>query len=84
VADVQKSAEQVEQKSVRKTPETAAVSGVIAGQSNQEIHGQANAVAHANDRTLSEPDLIAMEEGETVAQYKARVAQIQANRFGFF
>jgi hypothetical protein len=84
VADVQKSAEQVEQKSVRKTPEAAAVSGVIGGQSNQEIHGQANAVAHANDKTLSEPDLIAMEEGETVAQYKARVAQIQANRFGFF
>lgn len=72
------------EKSVQKTPEAAAVSGVIGGQPNQEVHGQANAVAHANDKTLSEPDMIAMNEGETVAQYKARVAQIQANRFGFF
>ncbi|MBA3991970.1 MAG: hypothetical protein C0469_00490 [Cyanobacteria bacterium DS2.3.42] len=60
------------------------MSGVIGGEKNQEVHGQANAVAHANDKTLSEPDMIAMEEHETPEAYKARVAQIQANRFGFF
>jgi len=60
------------------------MSGVIGAPKNQEVHGQAHAVAHANDKTLSEPDMIAMDEGETMAQYKARVAQIRANRFGFF
>jgi hypothetical protein len=84
VAEVQKTAEQTEQNSVQKTPEAAAVSGVIGGEKNQEVHGQANAVAHANDKTLSEPDMIAMEEHETPEAYNARVAQIQANRFGFF
>lgn len=60
------------------------MSGVIGAPKNQEVHGQAHAVAHAYDKTLSEPDMIAMDEGETMAQYKARVAQIRANRFGFF
>lgn len=72
------------EKSVQKTPEAAKEGGVIAAQPNQEIHGKAFEQSHKNDKTLSEPDMIAMEEGETVAQYKARVAQIQANRFGFF
>ncbi len=84
MAEVQKAAEQSEQNSVQKTPEAAAVSGVIGSEKNQEVHGQANAVAHANDKTLSEPDMIAMEEHETPEAYNARVAQIQANRFGFF
>jgi hypothetical protein len=66
--EVQKTVEQIEQKSVQKTPEVAAVSCVIGGQKNQEVHGQANAVAHAHDKTLSEPDMIAMNEGETVAR----------------
>jgi len=72
------------EKTVQKTPEAAKEGGVIAAQPNQEIHGKAFEQSHKNDKTLSEPDLIAMEEGETVAEYKARVAQIQANRFGFF
>ncbi len=84
LVDIQKPADQTEQKGIEKTPEAAAVSGVIGGQQNQYVHTKANAVAHAHDQTLSEPDLIAMEEGETIAQYNARVAQIQANRFGFF
>lgn len=84
MAEVQKTADQAEQTSVKKTPEAAAVSGVIGGQPNQEIHGQASSIAHANDKTLSEPDMIAMGENETPAEYKARVAQIQANRFGFY
>jgi hypothetical protein len=84
VAEVQKTIDQAEQKSVEKTPEKAAVSAVIGGQANQEVHGEAHAASHANDKTLSEPDMIAMEENETVAAYNARVAQIQANRFGFF
>jgi hypothetical protein len=84
VTEAQKTIDQAEQKSVEKTPEKAAVSGVIGGQANQEVHGEAHAASHANDKTLSEPDMIAMEENETVAAYKARVAQIQANRFGFY
>jgi hypothetical protein len=84
VVEVQKTIDQAEQTSVEKTPEKAAVSAVIGGQANQEVHGEAHAASHANDKTLSEPDMIAMEENETVAAYKARVAQIQANRFGFF
>jgi hypothetical protein len=84
VAEVQKTIDQAEQTRVEKTPEKAAVSAVIGGQANQEVHGEAHAASHANDKTLSEPDMIAMEENETVAAYKARVAQIQANRFGFF
>lgn len=72
------------EKTVQKTPEAAKEGGVIAAQPNQEIHGKAFELSHKNDKTLSEPDMIAIEEGETIAQYKARVAQIQANRFGFF
>ena len=72
------------EKTVQKTPEAVKDGGVIAAQPNQEVHGQAFASAHQNDKTLSEPDMIAMNDGETVAEYKARVAQIQANRFVFF
>lgn len=84
MAEVQKTADEAEQTSVKKTPESAAVSGVIGGQTNQEIHGQALVIAHSNDKTLSEPDMIAMGENETPAEYSARVAQIQMNRFGFY
>ena len=72
------------EKTIQKTPEAVKDGGVIAAQPNQEVHGRAFEKAHQNDKTLSEPDMIAMNDGETVAQYKARVAQIQANRFGFF
>jgi hypothetical protein len=72
------------EKIVQKTPEAVKDGGVIAAAPNQEVHGQAFASAHQNDKTLSEPDMIAMNDGETVAEYKARVAQVQANRFGFF
>lgn len=72
------------EKIAQKTPEAVKDGGVIATQPNQEVHGQAFDKTHQNDKTLSEPDMIAMNDGETVAQYKARVAQIQANRFGFF
>ncbi|MCC7527156.1 MAG: hypothetical protein IT342_01465 [Candidatus Melainabacteria bacterium] len=66
------------------TPEVAAVSAVVAAKPNQDVFGEAKTVAHANDKTLSEPDMIAMNENETIAESEARVAQIQANRFGFF
>lgn len=72
------------EKTVQKTPEAAKEGGVIAGLPNQEVHGKAFEQAHKSDKTLSEPDMIAMNDGETVAQYNARVAQIQANRFGFY
>jgi hypothetical protein len=72
------------EKTVQKTPEAIKDGGVIVAQPNQEVHGQAFEQAHRNDKTLSEPDMIAMNDGETVAEYKARVAQVQANRFGFF
>ncbi len=84
MAEIQKPADQAEQKAIQKTPEAAAVSGVVAAQPNQDVFGEAKTAAHANDKTLSEPDMIALKEGETVEQYKARVAQIQANRFGFY
>jgi len=71
------------EKCVQKTPEAAKEGGVITAQPNQEIHGKAFEESHKNDKTLSEPDMIAMNDGETVAEYKARVVQIQANRFGF-
>lgn len=72
------------EKIVQKTPEVVKDGAVIAAQQNQEIHDKAFEQSHKNDKTLSEPDMIAMNDGETVAEYKARVAQIQANRFGFF
>ena len=84
MAEIQKPADQAEQKAIQKMPEAAAVSGVVAAQPNQDVFGEAKTAAHANDKTLSEPDMIAINDGETVAEYKARVAQIQANRFGFF
>ncbi|MCC7531189.1 MAG: hypothetical protein IT342_21965 [Candidatus Melainabacteria bacterium] len=84
MTEVQKQADQAEQKSITKTAEAVKEGGVIAGQPNQEVHGKAFELAHQNDKTLSEPDMIAMNDGETVAQYNARVAQIQANRFGFY
>ena len=76
--------EQGAEESVQKTPEAVKDGGVIAAQPDQEVHGQAFAISHQNDKTLSEPDMIAMNDGETVAEYKARVAQIQANRCRFF
>ena len=72
------------EKTVQKTPEAVKDGGVIAAQPNQEVHGLAFTNAHQNDKTLSEPDMIAMNDGETVTEYEARVAQIQANRFGFY
>ncbi|MCC6978144.1 MAG: hypothetical protein IT343_07470 [Candidatus Melainabacteria bacterium] len=72
------------EKTIQITPEAVKDGGVIATQPDQEVHGQAFANAHRDDKTLSEPDMIAMNDGETVAEYEARVAQIQANRFGFF
>ncbi len=84
MVEVLKTIGPAEQKSDRKTPEATAASGVICEQKNHEVHGQANAVAQANERTLSEPDMIAMDDHEIPEAYKARVAQIQANRFVFF
>lgn len=84
MAEINQPADQTEQKNIQKAPEAAAVSGVVSGQPNQDVFGEAKTAAHANDKTLSEPDLIAINEGETIADYKMRVAQIQANRFGFF
>lgn len=79
-----KDLDQGAEKSVQRTPEAAKDGGVIAAPANQKVHSKAFEGTHKNDKTLSEPDMIAMNEGETVAEYKARVAQIQANRFGFF
>lgn len=79
-----KVSDQGAEKTVVKTPEAVKDGGVIAAPPNQEIHDKAFEQAHQNDKTLSEPDMIAVNDGETVAEYKARVAQIQTNRFGFF
>jgi len=83
VADTDESSKQIE-KTLQKTPEAAAASGVIGGQQNQEVHAAANDISHANDRSLSEPEMIAIGANETVDQYNARVAEIQANRFQLF
>jgi filamentous hemagglutinin len=83
VAEIQKQADRAEQASTTKTGEAAKEGGVIFGQTNQDVHANAFEQAHTRDQTLSEPDMIAMEEGETVAEHKARVARIQANRFRF-
>lgn len=50
MAEVQKPADQPEQKNLQKTPEAAAVSGVVATKSNQQVFSDANAFAHANER----------------------------------
>ena len=68
MADTDESSKQIE-KTPQKTPEAAAVSGVIGGQKNQEIHAAANDISHANDRSLSEPEMIAIGANETVDQY---------------
>jgi hypothetical protein len=79
-----KDLDQGAERTVQRTPEAAKDGGVIAASSNQKVHNIAFEETHKNDKTLSEPDMIAINDGETVAEYKARVAQIQANRFGFF
>jgi rRNA maturation endonuclease Nob1 len=62
VAKIQKRADQAEKTSIAKTNEAAKEGGVIVGQPNQEVHGKAFEQAHQNDKTLSEPDMIAMKE----------------------
>lgn len=70
-----------EQKTL-KTPETVKQDGVISEQINQLAHETAHAIAHANDMRPSDPSLIAAKDGETLEEYKARVAAIQSNAFG--
>lgn len=70
-----KATDQGAEKSVQKTPESAKHDGVIAGKPNQETFGQANTVKHQNDRTLSEPDMIAMGKHETVEAYNGKPYQ---------
>jgi hypothetical protein len=81
-------ADDVEQKleapKIQRPSDATAEAGVIAGTPNQEVHGQAFAVTHANDIRPSDPSLVAAKDGETLEEFKARVAQIQANSFGFF
>jgi hypothetical protein len=81
VAEIQNQADQAEQKSIQKTPEAAKEGGVISAQPNQEIHGQAFAVTHANDLRPSDPSLIATKDGETLEEYRARVKAIKENPF---
>jgi hypothetical protein len=84
VAEIRKNADQAEASNISDSENAIRDGGVIAGQADQNVHGKAFEQTHKGDKTLSEPDMIAMNDGETVSQYKARVAQIQANRFGFF
>lgn len=84
MAEIEKKADQAEAANIRDSENAKKDGGVIAGQADQKVHGKAFEQTHKGDKTLSEPDMIAMNDGETVAQYKARVAEIQANRFGFF
>lgn len=81
MAEIQKPADQAEKVSVQKTPEAAKEGGVISAQQNQEVHGQAFAVTHANDLRPSDPSLIATKDGETLEEYRARVAAIKENPF---
>jgi hypothetical protein len=84
VAEIEKKADQAEASNITDSENAIKDGGVIAEQADQNVHGKAFEQTHKGDKTLSEPDMIAMNDGETVSQYKARVAQIQANRFGFF
>lgn len=84
MAEIRKKADQAEASNISDSENAIRDGGVIAGQADQNVHGKAFEQTHKGDKTLSEPDMIAMNDGETVSQYKARVAQIQANRFGFF
>lgn len=81
-------ADEVEQKleapKIKAPSDATAEAGVIAGKPNQETFGQANAIKHQNDIRPSDPSLVAAQDGETLEEFKARVAQIQANSFGFF
>lgn len=53
--------------------------GVIGDARNQEIHQLAHTESHKDDKTLSRPEMIAIEQGETMAAYKARVDAIRSN-----
>lgn len=77
-----KSTDRSAEKAIEKTPESAKQDGVITEQANQTTHETAHAIAHANDLRPSDPSLIATKDGETLVEYKARVAAIQANAFG--
>jgi hypothetical protein len=61
------------------TPGAASDGGVIKDQQGQKVHDRAFAIAHQDDKTLSRPEMMAIQEGETVAEYNARIAAIQAN-----
>lgn len=84
MAEVQEPREQIEEKTNQKSSERVTATSVISTDANQEVHSQVSAVTHANDRTLSEPEMIAIGENETPEAYRSRVAQIQANRCQLF
>lgn len=67
---------------VEKTAETAKKDGVISETGNQLVHEKAHAIAHAGDVRPSDPSLIAAKEGETLEEFRARVAAIKENPFG--
>lgn len=64
--------------------DSAQKEAVIGRSDAQQEHSAAFQIAHSNDRTLSQPELIALQDGESIADYNKRVAEIQANRFSFF
>lgn len=64
---------------VCKTGDSVKDAGVIGDARNQEVHQLAHTESHKDDKTLSRPEMIAIEQGETMAAYKARVDAIRSN-----
>lgn len=67
------------ERDVCKTSDSVKDAGVIGDSRNQEVHQLAHTESHKDDQTLSRPEMIAIEQGETIAAYKARVDAILNN-----
>lgn len=84
MADVRKSNDSQEKNPKPRASDAAVESGVISDQTNQDAHSTVHQASHANDKNLTDPEMIALKDGETPEEHNARVAKIQANRFGLY
>ncbi|MBC8000604.1 MAG: hypothetical protein IAF58_21830, partial [Leptolyngbya sp.] len=69
---------------IKQASEAAASAGVISDNPHQQVHQEAFADAHKNDMRPSDPALIAINDNETLEQYKKRIDSIKANSFQLF
>ncbi|MBX9942121.1 MAG: hypothetical protein K2Y32_22845 [Candidatus Obscuribacterales bacterium] len=84
MADVRKSNDSQEKNPEPRASDAAVESGVISDQTNQDAHSTVHQASHANDKNLTDPEMIALKDGDTPEEHNARVAKIQANRFGLY